>query len=123
LLSASVAIRVSRPSVSRQVPCPPVNFIVGGHPENARLHHLFGATTINIERAHQKAAFVLGQLDQHLGSRTWLEFERPTIADVAVFPYVALAPDGRIDLTPYPHVLAWIDRVRQLPGYVPMRGL
>jgi glutathione S-transferase len=92
-------------------------------PENARLYHLFGATSINIERAHQKAEYILTQLDQHLSTHTWLEFEHPTIADVAVFPYIALAPDGKIDLAPYPHVLAWIDRIKQLPGYIPMTGL
>lgn len=92
-------------------------------PENARLHYLFGATAINIERAHQKAEHILTQLDQHLSTRTWLEFERPTIADIAVFPYVALARDGKIELDVYPNVLAWIDRVKQLPGYVPMAGI
>jgi glutathione S-transferase len=92
-------------------------------PENARLYHLFGATSINIERAYQKAEHILTQLDEHLSTHTWLEFERPTIADVAVFPYIALAPDGKIDLAPYPHVLAWIDRIKQLPGYIPMTGV
>jgi glutathione S-transferase len=92
-------------------------------PENARLYHLFGATSINIERSHQKAEHILTQLDQHLSAHPWLEFGHPTIADVAVFPYVALVPDGKIDLAPYPHVLAWIDRVRHLPGYIPMIGL
>ncbi|MBD2357118.1 glutathione S-transferase [Tolypothrix sp. FACHB-123] len=92
-------------------------------PENARLHYLFGATAINIERAHQKAEHILTQLDQHLSTHTWLEFERPTIADIAVFPYVALARDGKIALDAYPNVLAWIDRVKQLPGYLPMAGI
>lgn len=92
-------------------------------PENARLYHLFGATNINIERAYQKSAHILTQLNQHLSTHTWLEFDRPTIADVAVFPYVALARDGNIDLDAYPHVLAWIDRVKQLPNYISMAGL
>ena len=92
-------------------------------PENARLHYLFGATNINIDHAHQKAEHILTQLNQHLSTHTWLEFEHPTIADVAVFPYVALARDGKIDLDAYPHVLAWIDRVKQLPGYIPMAGV
>lgn len=92
-------------------------------PENARLYHLFGATSINIDRAHQKAELILTQLDKHLSTRTWLEFERPTIADIAVFPYIALAPDGKIDLAPYPNVLVWIERIKQLPGYIPMAGL
>ena len=91
--------------------------------ENARLYHLFGATSINIDRAQQKAEHILIQLNQHLSTRTWLEFERPTIADIAVFPYVALAPDGKIDLTPYQNVLAWIDRIKQLPGFKGMIGI
>ncbi|MGD1856629.1 MAG: glutathione S-transferase family protein [Leptolyngbyaceae cyanobacterium] len=92
-------------------------------PENARLYHLFGATAINIERAHEKSAFVLTQLDKHLLDNTWLALNRLTIADVAVFPYVALARDGQVDLTPYPNVLAWIDRVKQLPAFLPMAGI
>jgi glutathione S-transferase len=92
-------------------------------PEAARLYHLFKATSINLERANQKSEFILTQLNNHLAEREWLELEHPTIADVAVFPYVALAPDGKIDLTPYPHVLAWIDRVKLLPGFVGMIGI
>jgi glutathione S-transferase len=91
--------------------------------ENSRLYYLFGVTNINIERAHQKAEYILTQLNQHLSTHTWLEFERPTIADIAVFPYVALARDGKIDLDAYPHVIAWSDRVQQLPGYIPMLGI
>ena len=93
-------------------------------PENARLYYLFGAgTNINIERATQKSTFILTQLDQHLSDRTWLEFDHPTIADVAIYPYIALAQDGKIDLDAYPNVLSWIERVKQLPGYIPMTGI
>jgi len=92
-------------------------------PESARLHHLFGVKEIPIERATEKAAFILEQLERHLGDRLWLELDRPTIADIAVFPYVALAGDGGIDLAPYPHVRAWIARIQALPGYVSMKGL
>jgi glutathione S-transferase len=91
--------------------------------EHARLYYMFGETSINIERAHKKAEHILTQLNQHLSTRTWLEFERPTIADIAVFPYVALARDGKIDLSLYPHVLAWINRVKQLPCYISMPGI
>jgi glutathione S-transferase len=92
-------------------------------PENARLYYLFGSTSINIERAHQQAENILTQLDRHLSTRNWLEFDRPTIADIAVFPYVALARDGKIDLAPYTNVRNWIDRIKQHPGYIPMAGL
>lgn len=92
-------------------------------PEAARLYHLFKATSIDLERANQKAEFILIQLNDHLATRTWLEFDHPTIADVAVFPYIALAPDGKISLETYPNVLAWSDRVKQLPSFVGMAGI
>lgn len=100
-------------------------------PEFARLHHLFGVSSIDIERANEKSAFILKQLNQRLSSRTWLAFDEtlaagadhPTLADIAVFPYVALSADGKISLEPYPHVLAWIERIKQLPGFVGMVGI
>lgn len=92
-------------------------------PESARLYYLFNATSIDIDRANQKAEFILTQLNQHLRDRQWLEFERTTIADIAVFPYVALAPDGKIALDSYPHILAWIERVKTLPGFIGMQGI
>lgn len=91
--------------------------------ESTRLYHLFGVTSINLEQAHQKADYILAQLNNHLSTRTWLEFERPTIADVSVFPYVALARDGNIDLDTYPNVLIWIDRVKHLSGFISMDGI
>ncbi|MBF2026975.1 MAG: glutathione S-transferase [Oscillatoriales cyanobacterium C42_A2020_001] len=92
-------------------------------PESARLYHLFKATSINLERANQGAEFILTQLNHHLENREWLELDHPTIADVAVFPYVALAPDGKISLENYSHVLTWSDRMKQLPGFVGMIGI
>jgi glutathione S-transferase len=80
-------------------------------------------TTIDPTQAQRKAEFILAHLERHLSSRTWLELEHPTVADLAVFPYVALAADGQIDLRPFPQVRAWIDRVQQLPGFVRMVGL
>jgi glutathione S-transferase len=92
-------------------------------PESARLYHMFKMTNLSLDRTNQKAEFILTQLNEHLAEREWLEIGYPTIADIAVFPYVALAPDGKIDLTPYPNVLTWIDRIKQLPGFVGMRGI
>lgn len=92
-------------------------------PESARLYYLFNATSIDIDRANQKAEFILTQLNQHLRDRQWLEFEQTTIADIAVFPYVALAPDGKIALDSYPHILAWIERVKTLSGFIGMQGI
>ena len=92
-------------------------------PESTRLYHRFKVKTINIERATDKAHLILKLLNDHLSDRTWLEFERPTIADIAVFPYIALAPDGEVSLDDYPNVLSWIERVKRLPGFIGMRNI
>jgi glutathione S-transferase len=65
----------------------------------------------------------LAVLDAHLAGREWLERGRPTIADIACYPYVALAPEGGVALDGYAAIRAWIHRVEALPGYVPMSGL
>lgn len=91
-------------------------------PERARLHHLLGVSSINIERARQKSEAVLRLLDGHLAAQPWLALGRPTIADVAVYPYIHLAPDGQIDLGPYEHVNAWLERVEALDGFHPMEA-
>lgn len=91
--------------------------------EHARLFHLLGVKSVNIEVAHQKSAFILDQINRHLATREWLELGHPTIADIAAFPYIALAGDGKVSLEPYPHILAWIERIRQLPNFVAMKGI
>ena len=89
----------------------------------ARLYYLLDRQSINIEVATQKSTFILQQIDRHLTDRKWLESDRVTIADIAVFPYVALAPDGKIALDGYPQIQEWIDRIKQLPGFVGMVGI
>lgn len=92
-------------------------------PESARRYHKFGATNINLDLTNQKSEFILTQVNQHLANREWLELDHPTIADIAAFPYIALAPDGKISLDNYPNIQAWIDRIKKLPGFVGMPGI
>jgi glutathione S-transferase len=87
----------------------------------ARVYHLFGRQ-LDIETATVRAYAVLTEINRHLVQRQWLELNRPTIADVACFPYIALAEDGKISLTDYPHVVAWLKRVKQLPNYTEMHS-
>ena len=42
-----------------------------------------------------------------------------TIADVALYSYVANAPEGNVDLAPYERVRGWLSRIEALPGFVP----
>lgn len=62
-------------------------------------------------------------LDALLEERQWLAAGQPAIADVACYPYVALAPEAEITFANRPNVLRWIRRVQSLPGYVGMEGI
>ena len=60
----------------------------------------------------------LGVMENHLGDREFFVGDRPTVADVALYPYPRLSPEGGYDLQQYPAVRAWLNRVEALPGYV-----
>ena len=77
----------------------------------------------DLDACQQYGIAGLRVLDGHLQKRDWLAGERPTVADVACFPYVALAPEGDISLDEYTALPGWIDRIRSLPGFVGMEGI
>ena len=64
----------------------------------------------------ETGADALAVLDAELARRDWLVGDACTIADLAVFGYGHRA--GDVDLEVGPHVQAWIDRIRALPGFV-----
>lgn len=90
-------------------------------PGAARLVDKFGYA-IDKPDALRRAGRILGLLDAHLATHDWLAVSRPTIADCAVYPYVALAGEGGIDLSPCAHIGRWVARIKSLPGYLPMPG-
>ena len=88
----------------------------------ARLADKFGYA---IDKANtlERAARILPLIEAHLAAHQWLALGRPTIADCAVMPYVALAPEGGISLEAYPNIRQWIARIKALPGFIPMPGI
>ena len=87
-------------------------------PAATRLITVFGAK-FSPEEVIGRAHTLLGRIEAHLDGRDWLAAERPTIADVAVYSYLARAPEGNVDLSGYPRVEAFLRRVEGLPGFVP----
>lgn len=77
----------------------------------------------SVDEAKIRGKRSLKILDDHLSLNHWLVGGQPTIADIANFPYVALAPMGDIALSPYPAVEAWIARFKALPGFISIEGL
>lgn len=62
----------------------------------------------------------LAALESQLVTAPWLAAEHITIADIACYPYVALAHEGDVSLEHYPSVRDWLSRVEGVQGWVPM---
>ena len=91
-------------------------------PNTARLIRKFGYDR-SMESALRVTQRLLPLLEQHLSTHDWFALHRPTIAECALFPYLALTHEGGIDVTPFRALTRWFDRVRALPGFVPMPGV
>ena len=91
-------------------------------PNDARLHDKFGYE-LDVEKARTNTSRLLDILDAHLGKNDWLALGRPTIADIACFPYVALGHEGGASCENHTAVCAWIDRIKALPKFVTMPAL
>lgn len=87
-------------------------------PAAARLITVFGAR-FNPDEVIARAHILLARIEAHLAGRDWLVGNGPTIADVALYSYIASAPEGNVDLSGYPGVNAFLRRVEALPGFVP----
>jgi glutathione S-transferase len=85
----------------------------------ARLVKVFG-TGHDHAAAVAKAHDLFKVMDAHLAGREWLATDKITIADVAGYSYIAHAPEGGVDLAPYPNVRAWLARIESKPNFVPM---
>ncbi|MEO6779971.1 MAG: glutathione S-transferase family protein [Bradyrhizobium sp.] len=69
----------------------------------------------------QEGAYVaLAKLDDWLATHDWLVDNRYTVADIGMFGYVAMAPQGGYDMTRFPSIGAWLARVEAQPGWVPL---
>jgi glutathione S-transferase len=83
-------------------------------------HHItmdaFRTAALPVKREGGAAA--LGVMEQHLAARDWFVGEGYTIADIALFAYTHVADEGGFDLSPYPAINRWLDRVAAQPGHV-----
>jgi glutathione S-transferase len=62
----------------------------------------------------------LDAMERHLARRTFLVGERYSIADISLFAYTHVAHEGGFELDGYQAVRAWLARVSEQPGHVPI---
>ncbi|WP_339948400.1 glutathione S-transferase [uncultured Albimonas sp.] len=92
---------------------------IAAGPCAARLATVFGAT-LDHDAAKARSHALFKMIEAHLDGREWLAAERPTLADVAGYSYIAHAPEGGVSLRPYPGIRAWLSRIEGLANFIPM---
>ncbi len=68
----------------------------------------------------EKGYKALDVMEEHLSDRDFFVAERYSIADIALFAYTHVAHEGGFDLSNYPHVRGWIERVKAQPRWKSM---
>jgi len=62
----------------------------------------------------------LGVMDKHLKDRRYFAADRYTIADIALYAYTRIAHECDFDLTTFPNIRAWLDRIAAEPRHITM---
>lgn len=86
-------------------------------PGAARLVTIFNAG-FNPDEVIARAHAILTLIEAELQGRDWIAADSPTIADLALYSYIARAPEGNVDLSSYTNVNNWLARIEALPGFV-----
>jgi len=62
----------------------------------------------------------LAVMEKHLARQPYLVGDVYSIADISLYAYTHVADEGDVDLARFPSIIAWLDRVREQPGYIGM---
>jgi glutathione S-transferase len=73
-----------------------------------------------IEARRERGYEALDAMERHLVTRSFLVAERYTIADIALYAYTHVAGEGGYTLVGFPAICAWLERVAEQAGHVPM---
>ncbi len=73
-----------------------------------------------IEERRPRGYEALSVMESQLAANDFFVADRYTIADIALYAYTHVAHEGGFDLSDYPSVRAWLERVHDQPGHVPI---
>jgi glutathione S-transferase len=71
-----------------------------------------------IAQKQQLGYAALQVMENHLAKYDYFVGNRYSIADIALYAYTHVAEEGDFDLSKFPAILAWFDRIVQQPNYL-----
>jgi glutathione S-transferase len=69
---------------------------------------------------HDKGNAALAVMETHLANRDWFAGRRYSIADIALYGYTHVAHECDFGLGEFPAIRAWLNRVVDQAGHVPI---
>jgi glutathione S-transferase len=84
------------------------------------LHKTAAQLGDRLTEKYSKGYEALGVLERGLQGREYLVADRFTLADIALYAYTHVAPEGGVSLDAYPNICAWIARVAAQPRHAPI---
>lgn len=76
----------------------------------------------DLERKRKCGYRALDVMEKHLSSHDFIANDAYSIADIALFAYTHVAHEGGYDLSGYPNINGWLDRIRNTPVFVAMKS-
>ncbi len=74
-----------------------------------------------LEQKRQLGYAALLVMEKHLTSHTFFVGDRYSITDIALFAYTHVAHEGGFDLTKFPAIQSWLERVKVQPRYITIK--
>ena len=75
------------------------------------------------KECHLHGTHALNVMEHNLLKQAFFGGKNPSIADIALFAYTHVADQGGFDLSSYPNIGRWINDVKSIPGYTPIKAL
>jgi glutathione S-transferase len=75
-------------------------------------------TLPDLEVRRERGVAALEAMEAELARREYFAATSYSIADIALYAYTHVADEGGFDLSRYPSINAWLDRVAAEPGHV-----
>jgi len=86
----------------------------------ASLHRTAAELGEKLEEKRRNGFAALDVLEQGLAGKPFLVGGQYSLADIALYAYTHVAPEGGFALEAYPAIRAWCARVAAQPGHVPI---
>jgi len=91
-------------------------------------HHALFETEADETKVHSAARRAFRLMEDHMTKQRfedelWFVGNAATIADIALFPAIALSRDFGVDHDEYPALRRWMGRMRTIPRFITMPGI